>query len=674
MTTFYLDYENGNDAADGSTFALGGLPAVGPWKTITTGATAARIAPGDIIRIAKSSAPTSLGTTGIWTNLSKTVTLGAAQTLNIDLCEVAWTANPLGDTTVALTGVATDAKEGSYCMKLTLDAAPQTSIMQAYYATGALNLSSYQKISFWIKNSAAIIANNWKVCLCSDALGAVVVDTFYITAIPSTTRWLPLTLTKDGGGNLGNAIASIAIYTDTVAPTASSNILVDDFIVCTTNGLNLQSLISKNSVEQGGTEGWYGIQSINGTTVLLDNDTNTKANAGRGYSGTTETVTTYKRETIKTTMASSSTYAVQDIKDNGSLAVGNIQFQGGYDTSTSLQTGETFFDGLNGYGHGIYFDSRSYTTLNYLNVCRYNYGITYDSGSTNNTITTINNTNNNTTSGVYYIYSSNNNIITTISNANNNNDYGIYSKNISSNNKIVTVSNVNNNNSNGICYLNSYNNTIITVNNANNNLNYGVDFYSSSDNIIKSISTSGNGIAGIGCGVINYIMNALIAETTEVGEPVVFSNFRIFSQNHDQTANNHWIFTDGGTINSQATTRHTASGIAWKLSPTSTNRASNYPLDLSIAKIAVTANNLVTVKAWFRRDNTEITGQLVCKGGQLAGIPSDVITSMTAAADTWEEITITFTPTELGVVEILAYAYGGTTYSVYIDDMTITQV
>jgi hypothetical protein len=31
------------------------------WKTITTGATAARIAPGDVIRIAKSLDPTSLG-------------------------------------------------------------------------------------------------------------------------------------------------------------------------------------------------------------------------------------------------------------------------------------------------------------------------------------------------------------------------------------------------------------------------------------------------------------------------------------------------------------------------------------------------------------------------------------------------------------------------------------
>ncbi len=37
MSTFYLDFEGGNDANDGTTFA-------NRWKTINTGATAARVA------------------------------------------------------------------------------------------------------------------------------------------------------------------------------------------------------------------------------------------------------------------------------------------------------------------------------------------------------------------------------------------------------------------------------------------------------------------------------------------------------------------------------------------------------------------------------------------------------------------------------------------------------
>jgi hypothetical protein len=665
MATFYLDYENGNDANNGTTWALA-------WKTITSGATAARIAAGDVIRIAKSPAPVSLGTTGVWTNLSKTVTLGAAQTATIDLCGVAWTAAAGGDTTVTLTAVATDAKQGSYCMKLAVDSAPQASILQAYYATGTLNLSAYQKISFWIKNSAAIAdATTWVVKLCSDTAGATAVDTFYVPAIPSTARWVPLTLTKDGGGNLGSAIASIAIYTGATVPAASSNILVDDFIACTTDGLNLQSLISKNSAEQGGAEGWYGIQSINGTTVLLDTDTNTLANAGRGYSGTTETVTTYKRETIKTALASASATEVQTVQDSGTLG-SNIEFQGGWNISTTVQEGETFFDGLNGNGYGIYLSSKSYITFNYLNVCRYKYGVYYDSSSNNNTITTLSNANNNSSSGVNY-GSSSNNTITTLSNANNNTSYGVSYYSGNNNNTITTLSNANNNSSFGVYYYNSSNNTITTLSNANNS-SYGVVYSSGYNNTIKFLSTSGNATSGIFNNAgINYLFNALIAEATEVAGYTSFVNSRIFSNKHDQTADNHWIFTDGGTINSQTAVRHTASGIAWRLNVTSADRSSSYPLSLSIAKIAVTANNLVTVKAWFRRSNTGITGRLICKGGQIAGVSNDVYTDMTAAADTWEELTITFTPTEAGVVEIEAQAWGGTTYSVYVDDMTITQ-
>ena len=54
MSTFYIDLDNGSDAADGTTWA-------NAWKTVTGGATAARIAPGDIIRISKTPDPVSIG-------------------------------------------------------------------------------------------------------------------------------------------------------------------------------------------------------------------------------------------------------------------------------------------------------------------------------------------------------------------------------------------------------------------------------------------------------------------------------------------------------------------------------------------------------------------------------------------------------------------------------------
>ena len=94
---------------------------------------------------------------------------------------------------------------------------------------------------------------------------------------------------------------------------------------------------------------------------------------------------------------------------------------------------------------------------------------------------------------------------------------------------------------------------------------------------------------------------------------------------------------------------------------------------MSLAKIAVAASTQVTVSCWYRRTNTGIAGKLVCRGGQIAGVSADVSALMSAAADTWEQLTINFTPTAAGVVEIEAWAYGGTTYSVFVDDIDCSQ-
>jgi hypothetical protein len=92
---------------------------------------------------------------------------------------------------------------------------------------------------------------------------------------------------------------------------------------------------------------------------------------------------------------------------------------------------------------------------------------------------------------------------------------------------------------------------------------------------------------------------------------------------------------------------------------------------MSLAKIAVAASTLVTVLCWFRRSDTGIIGKLVCRGGQIAGVTTDISASMTAAADTWEQLSISLSPATAGVIEIEVWAYGGTAYSVYVDDIEI---
>ena len=77
MDIKYIDPENGNDANDGSSFAL-------RVRSFGLGLTAARIAPGDEIRMIASPDPASLGS-ATWTDASATITLASAKNVTIDL-------------------------------------------------------------------------------------------------------------------------------------------------------------------------------------------------------------------------------------------------------------------------------------------------------------------------------------------------------------------------------------------------------------------------------------------------------------------------------------------------------------------------------------------------------------------------------------------------------------
>lgn len=784
MATFYLDYEGGNDANDGTTFA-------NRWKTFTNGATAARIAPGDTIRVMGSPNPTSLGVNGTWTggtvessfsgsqvaftnatpivctttsahNFStgdtvvvrgvtgntnangtwtitvtssndfqlndsvgngttaggtravqrincRVVTLASAVTQNIAVTgpttTVAWTAS--ANVTATLSTAVCREHQASSSIAI---AAGFTTGKAAYYTLpSTLDLSGYQQVSLWLYQSAGTLSSTaYTLELCTDTTGDTSVHTITLPSPGVTNRWTPVTV--DLGVNLNSAIKSIALNVGT--DLGAATLLVDNIIACkassSNDSLTLHSLIGKNI--SGDT--FYGIQSINGTRVLLDLQTNTLPNIATHpvYQGTSGTVTTYKRETIKVTRSATDT-TIQDSGTSGNL----IAFEGGWDrTNMSSQNLETWLDGQNGAGTGMTVTAKNYLSFNKFAYVRFNNGFSAtNAGGGNLTILDFIAANNNSTNGfvgatglgsntvsdlkaacfndngvnvsdqfaftTIGLASSNNtsgfvntNAATTcdtITQANGNNQYGI---NTVGGVTLKTITAASNNAISGVLSTGS-SNTIYSLT-AENNTQWGYISSSSVGDKIYNLTTSNNGSGGIssGSGLI-YLKNATINEASEVG--TITSRYgRVLSTNHDNTANNHKIFTDGGLISSESSVRHTASGIAWKLQPTSTTRDSVYPLSLSIAKVAVAANALVTVKAWMRRDNTALTMRLVCKRDQLAGIgTSDVTSSMTAAANTWEELTITFTPTEAGVVEITAEAFGGSTNTGYVDDLTISQ-
>jgi hypothetical protein len=151
-------------------------------------------------------------------------------------------------------------------------------------------------------------------------------------------------------------------------------------------------------------------------------------------------------------------------------------------------------------------------------------------------------------------------------------------------------------------------------------------------------------------------------------------NAAFYSQDEGNTVGNNKIYFQNGLATSQTAVRNTPSGYAWSMAPTSTTTVtSKFPLKLKIASVAANGGSAVTISAYMRRTNIGLTMQLVCPAGQPYGPSTDTVASMTAAANTWEKVSISFTPTQNGVYDIYAYAFGGTIFTGYVDDLEVTQ-
>ncbi|WP_176519062.1 hypothetical protein, partial [Priestia megaterium] len=119
--------------ASGTATPRGGSSKADAWLSQTSGATAARIQPGDTIRIKASIDETLVGTCS-WTQNSPTVTLPGAVTATIDNCDVAWTASA----NVTASASTTTEKEGTGSASLVI-ASGFTTGKVAYRATGTLD-------------------------------------------------------------------------------------------------------------------------------------------------------------------------------------------------------------------------------------------------------------------------------------------------------------------------------------------------------------------------------------------------------------------------------------------------------------------------------------------------------------------------------------------------------
>lgn len=670
----------------------GNTNANGTWEITVTGSTTFTLT---------GSTGNSIGTVGgtvrkatnCVIRLASSLTENIASHGNVGEGRTVWTATT---NNTATTTVGT--KQGNVGDSISIGAAFTTGLV-AYKSFSTKDLSGYQQLSFYIYQTAGTVAasGQLQLKLCSDTAGATAVNTFNIPALGALNVWHVFTI--DLATNLGNDIQSIGLYTTSDA--GAQTFLLSNIIVCkassSADSLSLTSIIGKNTTN----ESWYPIQSIVGTRVIIDGRLATnpvsaaQGSFTKGYYGTTETITTYKRETIKTfPLASSFSVSIHQILDSVPNFSPNIEIQGGYDrTNMSNQNGITFFDGTNGLGYGINANARAGFTYAKLGFVRYDRMLLnninfsylkniYALASSSNAIdlSTASQYNkfenlflNNSQLGGTVSFGFNKNKFTNCYISNNNLrglDLGTYNNNVwnncyfNNNGSFGMVSNAgggSNNTWNNCEFINNQNEAYRTQ---------GVSYNDTFNNCVTSGNIS-SGFFSFGGSI--YLNNCLINESVEFGF-YGGSDGRIYCFNHDNVSNNSYIYTDFGLIRPQTSVRYSNTGYAWSMTTTSAYRTNDYPLAFAIAKVAVSANSLVIIKAWMRRDNAGFVMRLKLKGGQIAGINNDVVSYITAGADTWEQVSISFTPTEAGVVEILVECWGGSTFTGYIDDLTIIQV
>jgi hypothetical protein len=624
---FTLDDATWQATADtsGTVTPRGGSSWSDAWLTIGSGATAARIQPGDEMRISKTADPVSLGQDATWTDGSQTVTLTTAVTKKIDdSAGSTWTvsANITGSSN-------TSRKIGANAQVLT-PATGFTTGKVAYILIaggGTEDFSAYEKICFWFRptSNAVIAASTYKICLCSDATGDTIVNEINIPATLNNTGWHIMEL--DYGAALGSSIQSVAIYANSDPGTTAFSINN----IFATNDLSLKTLIGKTGDVN------YNIQSIDGTTIKIDS--NNTAATGRGYSGATSTETLYYRVPFDVTTTGS--WAIMN--ENGAATSPYNHYIGGYNTTNDTRDGVTCIaSALVGVGTSI--TCFNFCKLSYFTIARFS-------------IISVSSANNLAISDTVFCggagtFSTSTIAITLIN---------CKFLNLSATPTIYGGECVFLN-----CEFRNISSTAIA--------GYPAQEFISctfANNTTASIAISDGERRGTGAVLLR---NCILLDTTEILSTSNRYSFA-WSYNHDDTPGNHWGFTNGATINMQSSVVHSAEPVAWKFTLSSSASGQYRPATLRLGPFPVEASALVTVTAWIKKDHATNVGAKLYVQDELYNIDGVVADSATKADDTsWEELTITFTPTEAGVVPVFVDAwYADGASNVYVGSITLTQ-
>ena len=546
-----------------------------------------------------------------------------------------------------------------------------------------VDLSAYQIITLWIYTSAVTNAGETGVIkLCSDTAGANAVNTITLPAIPTNAVWHKLEI--DNGSALGNNIQSIAYYSGSSAKN-SLQVSIGQLVVSkartSNDSIGLTDLISKNSTHRG-TEAWYPIaQFVDGwsdniVAVVLGSTASTQVyNEVQyiGYQGATETVTTYVlHPQFIGSLVNQSSAIHQFLESGNQTDTTHYKVRGGFDVSTDTIEGETF---ITGYGQGYGISLQSYLAYR---ITRVSIVETYNAFSSSGTsprgivIEDIH-----TLAANQYIFAS----------------IGLREFKVWNliMNQTFTIGTVG---MEVICFdFIMESSTLMSLSIAKIFKPYTVaqaKIAGGGSNTVPSLLTNveynnitfentGYTYFGIGGGNGDIILrNCIINLSSEFYASSMNARGVIFSENHDQSGNHymysyHWQ----GWVKDQSLGG--GEGMALSLEPTKDTCRDIDPADRVIGRYAVKANKQVTITAKVRKTNaSNVAGAIGVKSSYL-GLTTDNFVECTDNADTWNTVTLQFTPTQAGVIPIFGKAYlkndsATTTYKVFFDDITYSQV
>ena len=532
-----------------------------------------------------------------------------------------------------------------------------------------MDLSGFQQVNVWMRTSVGFPAGSLFLDLCSDATGNAPIVSVPMTDSNNNAAWFAGLASHNGSIGTINSIALRA-----TADPGNATIFVNNLWASKAPGsadeITLATMVSKTayttspplrgSGSKTGQEPLLGVMGVLSDTSIVLNRNSAQDNGldsvGRGYDGATETVATYAHQCYPFTEARNWT------PNEAATEASPTVWTGGWSaTDMATRTGMTrYMLSSRNYSAGGFafhrFENFAFSSALNGNIlpgsdgCRVvNCLLTACGFGATNAIRGL--------SAVDTCYSTG-----SISLGGSNQPNGNLLQNIYSWVGGVTFAG-------GRSFLQG-----ITVRNSGAG---GVNFTGNPGNEsicaddLVTINNQSGGIA-VSPGVNARIRNALINETTEVsfnGQDGLVS-----VENLDNVAGNDVLAHPWGRMTRQTTVVDTQLS-SLRVQVTSTNAIAGGPLRLPLGLFEITRGVTTAIAIRMRRDNTGLSmGLSYLPTEGLPGITAEQRALMTAAANTWETVTLSLSPTGSGtqIIGLDLVAWGGTTFSGYVEAITVT--